>query len=76
MVVILTGMGFDGAKGAWAAKQKGATVICQDQETSVVWGMPKACYETGATDVLVPITGIASMINEFGGHQSKRSLGR
>ncbi len=76
MVVILTGMGFDGAKGAWAAKQKGATVICQDQETSVVWGMPKACYETGATDVLVPITRIAGMINEFGGHQSKRSLGQ
>jgi len=76
MVVILTGMGLDGAKGAWAAKQKGATVICQDQETSVVWGMPKACYETGATDVLVPVTDIAGIINQFCMNHTKRGFGK
>ncbi|HHW18321.1 MAG TPA: chemotaxis response regulator protein-glutamate methylesterase [Firmicutes bacterium] len=65
MVVILTGMGSDGAKGAWASKKTGARVICQDRETSVVWGMPRACYELGAADKLLPIDRIASSINEF-----------
>jgi len=76
MVVILTGMGFDGAKGAWAARQKGATVICQDQDTSVIWGMPKACYEAGASDTLVPLWQIPDMINEFCQNHTKRGLSR
>lgn len=65
MVVILTGMGHDGAKGAWAARKAGATVICQDRATSVIWGMPKACYEAGATDTLVPLNKVAGKIGEF-----------
>ncbi len=65
MVVILTGMGFDGAKGAWAAKNAGAKVICQDRETSVIWGMPKACYEAGGCEKLVPLDDIADVIEDF-----------
>lgn len=65
MVVILTGMGFDGAKGAWAARKAGARVICQNQETSVIWGMPKACYEAGGCEELVPLDDIASAVEEF-----------
>lgn len=65
LVVILTGMGFDGAKGAWAARQAGATVICQDRDTSVIWGMPKACYEAGGSETFVPLDDIANVISGF-----------
>lgn len=65
MVVIMTGMGFDGAKGAKAAKSLGAMVVAQDEGTSVVWGMPRACYELGICDKVVPLTGIADEIAKF-----------
>lgn len=65
LVVILTGMGFDGAKGAWAARQTGATVICQDRDTSVIWGMPRACYEAGGSETLIPLDDIADVISNF-----------
>lgn len=72
MVVILTGMGFDGARGAWTARKAGATVICQDRDTSVIWGMPRACYEAGATKTFVALDDIAAKINEFCKEQEKR----
>lgn len=65
LVVILTGMGFDGARGALRAKAVGATVVCQDEETSVVWGMPRACIELGACSKVLPVHEIASEICRF-----------
>lgn len=65
MVVIMTGMGFDGAKGAKAARSHGATVVCQDESTSVVWGMPRACVELGACDKVLPLPKIAEAIARF-----------
>ena len=65
LVVILTGMGLDGARGAKAAKALGATVLCQDESTSVVWGMPKACIELGACDEVLPLQRIAGAVQEF-----------
>jgi two-component system chemotaxis response regulator CheB len=65
MVVIMTGMGFDGAKGAKIAKSYGATVVCQDESSSVVWGMPRACLEVGACDKVLPLSGIAGAVVEF-----------
>ena len=47
MGVILTGMGYDGAKGITMMKRRGAVTIGQDQGSSVVYGMPKAAYELG-----------------------------
>lgn len=47
MGVILTGMGFDGAKGITSMKRKGAITIGQDEASSVVYGMPKVSYELG-----------------------------
>lgn len=43
--VILTGMGYDGAKGITMMKRKGAVTLGQDEGSSVVYGMPKAAYE-------------------------------
>ncbi len=53
--VILTGMGKDGSQGLKKVKEKGGITIAQDENTSVVYGMPKNAFDTGATDRLVPI---------------------
>ena len=57
--VVLTGMGTDGAKGLMQMHQKGARTICQDRETSVVYGMPKAAKELGAVEFELPLDQIA-----------------
>ncbi len=46
--VLLTGMGNDGAKGLLKMRQKGARTIGQDQESCIVYGMPKVAWELGA----------------------------
>ncbi|HHY34608.1 MAG TPA: chemotaxis response regulator protein-glutamate methylesterase [Firmicutes bacterium] len=63
IIAILTGMGFDGARGARTAKKAGARVLVQDESTSVVWGMPRATMELGSADVVLPIEAIAPAIN-------------
>ncbi|NLM52490.1 MAG: chemotaxis response regulator protein-glutamate methylesterase [Firmicutes bacterium] len=56
--IILTGMGADGAKGLLAMRKQGARTIGQDEETSVVYGMPKAAYEIGAVEKQCPLHAI------------------
>lgn len=48
--IILTGMGYDGARGLLAMRRKGARTIGQDEESSVVYGMPKVANELGAVE--------------------------
>jgi two-component system chemotaxis response regulator CheB len=62
--VILTGMGKDGAAGCRLMKDAGSINICQDERTSVVYGMPKAAWETGAMDYQLPLLDIADKIVE------------
>ena len=50
MGFVLTGMGEDGKVGAGAVKRAGGKIMIQDQETSVVWGMPGAVFEAGWYD--------------------------
>ena len=53
--VLLTGMGRDGARGMAALKLKGAYTFCQDEESCVVFGMPRAALALGAvTEVATP----------------------
>lgn len=55
VAAILTGMGRDGAEGLLALRQQGALTICQDRESSVVYGMPRAAVELGAADRVLPL---------------------
>ncbi len=64
LCVVLTGMGRDGAAGAKVAAEAGAVVVAQDEDTSVVWGMPGATYATGICDAVLPITEVAPFINK------------
>ncbi|MBW1780229.1 MAG: chemotaxis response regulator protein-glutamate methylesterase [Deltaproteobacteria bacterium] len=60
--VLLTGMGADGAKGLLAMKDSGAFTIAQDEETCVVFGMPREAIQIGAVDEIVPLPQISGSI--------------
>ncbi|MFQ3574281.1 MAG: chemotaxis response regulator protein-glutamate methylesterase [Thermodesulfovibrionales bacterium] len=60
--VILTGMGNDGQKGLMAVKQTGSRVFAQNEETCVVYGMPKAVVDAGIADKVLPLEEIAGEI--------------
>lgn len=60
--VVLTGMGQDGLIGCQYIKEAGAQVIVQDEETSVVWGMPGMVANSGLADKVLPLNEIAGEI--------------
>lgn len=60
--VILTGMGRDGAKGLLSMRNAGASTIGQNEQTSVVYGMPKVAFEAGAVECQLPLERIGAEI--------------
>lgn len=64
-LVLMTGMGNDGAAGMALAKQSRATTIAQSADTCTVYGMPRAAVELGVVDYIVPIDGIAEKIMDL-----------
>jgi len=62
---LLTGMGKDGAMGLKKLKDQGHFTIAQNEETSVVFGMPKEAIELGGATKVLPLTSIAFHIFEF-----------
>jgi two-component system chemotaxis response regulator CheB len=56
--VIMTGMGKDGLEGLRKIKQKGGMVVAQNEETCVVYGMPKAAVDDGIADLVLPLEDI------------------
>ncbi len=60
--VLLTGMGRDGAAGLLAMRAVGAATIGQDEESSVVYGMPRAAFEIGAVQRQLPLENIGPEI--------------
>ena len=68
--VIMTGMGDDGAQGLLAMKEAGAAAtIAQDEESCVVFGMPKEAIAAGAVDHVMPLNRIS---REMCAHACKR----
>jgi two-component system chemotaxis response regulator CheB len=60
--VVLTGMGNDGLAGMRAIKAAGGKAIAQDEESSVVYGMPRAVVEAGLADHVLPLSAIPEAI--------------
>jgi two-component system chemotaxis response regulator CheB len=62
IAVILTGMGTDGAHGMAMMRHAGAETIAQDEDSSVVWGMPKAAVDLGAAKYVLALDDISSKL--------------
>jgi len=60
--IIMTGMGDDGARGLREMHDAGARTIAQDEETCVVYGMPKEAVKLGGVDRCLPLQQIASAL--------------
>ena len=73
LLVVLTGMGSDGTKGAVLIKAAGGRVIAQDEASCVVYGMPRSVVEAGAADEVLPLTSIAGQVSRL--CQSKETAG-
>ncbi|MBE5966453.1 MAG: chemotaxis protein CheB [Lachnospiraceae bacterium] len=63
--IILTGMGYDGAKGLLMMRRKGGRTIGQDEASSIVYGMPKAAFDIGAVGIQVALTNIPKVLSEL-----------
>lgn len=68
--VVLTGMGDDGKVGIMQIKQMGGFSIAQDQQSSVVFGMPKEAESTGCIDQVLPLEIIPSKIVKLLGEEN------
>ncbi|MCI4400299.1 MAG: chemotaxis protein CheB [Campylobacteraceae bacterium] len=66
MAVVLTGIGDDGARGLLELKKAGAYTVAESEQTSVVYGMPRAAYEMGAAREVLDLEKIVEKILEFG----------
>jgi two-component system chemotaxis response regulator CheB len=62
LAVVLTGMGHDGLRGAETLRARGATVLVQDEASSVIWGMPGAVANAGLADRVLPLDEIVPEI--------------
>lgn len=62
--VILTGMGSDGASGLLKLKEAGSYTIAQDEESSVVFGMPREAIRLGAAHRVLPLDRIGAEIEK------------
>jgi two-component system chemotaxis response regulator CheB len=64
---LLTGMGRDGASGLLAIRNAGGTTIAQDEESSVVYGMPREAALLGAAERVLPVSHIAGALSSLAG---------
>lgn len=65
LAILLTGMGNDGAKGLKILRDKGWETIVEDENTCIVFGMPRAAIDLGAAVKVLEIDEIGSAILSF-----------
>jgi two-component system chemotaxis response regulator CheB len=65
LVAMLTGMGHDGLAGTRRVVEAGGAAIAQDEETSVVWGMPGAIAQAGLCHAVLPLPRMAPKLLEM-----------
>jgi two-component system chemotaxis response regulator CheB len=65
LAVVMTGMGRDGTEGVRLLKRNGSKCIVQDENSSVVWGMPGSVFEAGLADEVVPLNQLGHRINQL-----------
>ncbi len=65
--VIMTGMGDDGARGLKEMRDAGAATLAQDEDSCVVYGMPKEAVKLGGVGKSVPLGAIAGEVARYGG---------
>lgn len=72
LAVILTGMGHDGLNGVRKLRERGATVIVQDEATSTVWGMPGCIARAGLAHAVLPLDSIGGAVTRLIGRGGTR----
>ncbi len=70
--VVMTGMGQDGLEGARAIRRAGGSILCQDQTSCAVYGMPRAVIEAGEADEVLPLEKLADRIQMLAGKGGAR----
>lgn len=75
LAILLTGMGADGAEGMVKLRNVGAATIAQNEETCVVFGMPREAIRRGAAQHILPLDGIARHIDRHGDAMALPPLG-
>jgi two-component system chemotaxis response regulator CheB len=71
--VVMTGMGQDGLRGAEEIRAAGGQILAQDEESSVVWGMPGAVVRAGLADRVLPLDQLAAeIVGRVGGDVARR----
>ncbi|MCK9216528.1 MAG: chemotaxis response regulator protein-glutamate methylesterase [Firmicutes bacterium] len=65
IAVIMTGMGTDGTIGIKKIKEAGGKTIAQNEETSVIYGMPKSAIQAGVIDIVLSLEDIAMQILKY-----------
>jgi len=65
IALVMTGMGNDGSKSLNALKRAGATILAQDKDSSVVWGMPENAIKTGCVDHIVSLNDLPKLLKQI-----------
>ena len=72
--LIMTGMGKDGLEGLKLIKHNGGYIVAQDEESCVVYGMPKAAVDEGIVDSVVPLDSLAKSLVQLTGGVTHTNL--
>ena len=75
VATLMTGMGRDGADGLWEIKRAGGYTLAQDEESSVIYGMPRVAWEQNAAYKRVPLLEIPESM-KLGEEQARERFER